>query len=67
VYFREVEGETAMVVLSKATTPVKLDLARFRESLRRGSIGREVLTERTVTLDDTLVVEPRSAMVIDIR
>lgn len=67
VYFREAEGESVMVVLSKATTPVRLDLARFRESLRRGAVGREILTDTSVTLEDSLEVAPRSAMVIDIR
>ena len=67
VYFRQADGETAMIVLNKAADPVRLDLSRFRESLKAGSVGRDVFTGEMVALRDYLVVNPRSATVIDIR
>lgn len=66
VYFRQQGGETVMVVLNKAATPATLDLGRFRESLARGVIGRDVLSGARVELGDTLTVAARSATLLDI-
>jgi len=67
VYFRQLGGETVMVVLNKADKPASLDLTRFRESLKRGVDGRDVLSGQHVHLDDRLTVEAHGVALIDIR
>jgi len=67
VYFRALGAETVMVALNKGTAAARLDLARFRESLPRGAVGRDVLSGARVELNDELTVAPRSALLLDIR
>ena len=67
VYFRELNGETVMVAFNKRSTETRLDLGRFRESLARGAVGRDVLSGARVELGDALTLAPRSALLIDIR
>ena len=59
-------GQRVMVVLNKATTPVSLDTRRFRQALPDGSRGTDILTGAAHELSGTLVVPPRSAMVIEV-
>ncbi|MEK8031593.1 glycoside hydrolase family 13 protein [Ideonella sp. DXS29W] len=67
-YFRtdEKTGAQVMVVLSKATEPVNLDTRRFADVLKAGSTGRELFSGASLDLGTTLVVPPRTAMVIDV-
>jgi glycosidase len=67
VYFRHAPGETAMVVLNKSSTPVVLDLARFRDDLPAGSVGRDVVAGTNVTFGNTWSAPARSATVFEIR
>jgi len=67
VYFRASGRETVMVAFNKAAKEVRLDLGRFRESLARGVVGRDVLSGASVELDDELTLAPRSVRLIDIR
>jgi glycosidase len=64
--FDPASGQRVMVVLSKATEPVSLDMRRFRQMLPAGSRGADVLTGTPHELGSTLVVPPRSAMVIEV-
>jgi glycosidase len=59
-------GQRVMVVLSKAGEPVTLDTRRFGQVLPRDARGTDILTGMTHELGSTLVVPPRSAMVIEI-
>jgi glycosidase len=67
-YFRtdEKTGTQVMVVLSKATSEVKLDTRRFADVLPAHAKGRDALTGATFDLGRELVVPPRSALVIDV-
>jgi len=67
-YFRtdEKTGAQVMVVLSKATTEVRLDMRRFAELLPSSAKGRELFSGATLDLGRELVVSPRSALVIDL-
>jgi neopullulanase len=67
VYFRQLGQQTVMVALNKGTTAARLDLARFRESLARGAVGRDVLSGARVELGEALELAPRSALVLDLR
>jgi neopullulanase len=59
-------GQTVMVVLSKASEPVTLDTRRFAQMLPPAARGTDILTGTAHELGGTLVVPPRSAMVIEI-
>jgi len=67
VYFRHFDNESVMVAINKGTQPAQLALGRFRESLPRGASARDAISGAPVTLLDELTLEPRSALVLDIR
>jgi hypothetical protein len=59
-------GQTVMVVLSKASDAVALDTRRFAQVLPAAARGTDILTGAPHELGGTLVVPPRSAMVIEL-
>ncbi len=67
-YFRHDErtGAKVMVVLSKATSEVKLDTRRFADVLQANAKGRDLFSGATLDLSQELVVPPHSALVIDV-
>lgn len=67
-YFRHdpSSGQLTMVVLSKATTEVRLDLSRFAEILPRGARAADVLSGAAVNLSSSLTVPPRSVTVLEL-
>ena len=58
--------ETVMVVVNKADEPRTLDLARFAERLKNASSGRDVVSGTVHDLGEPLVVEPRTALVLEV-
>ncbi|MEO0330734.1 MAG: cyclomaltodextrinase C-terminal domain-containing protein, partial [Bacteroidota bacterium] len=67
VYFRYLDDQKIMIVLSKNEEEVTLDLSRFREILSKGEQGTEILTDKQFTLDDKLQVPARTPLIIDVR
>ena len=66
VYFRILGGEKIMVVLNNSTTDQTLDLTRFREVLPEASNGLEILSERSIILEDTLEVSAKTPLIIQL-
>lgn len=66
VYFRHKERETVMVILNNQAVEQKLDLARFRETLGSSAEAADVVTGKTVRLQEHLMLAPRSALVLEI-
>jgi glycosidase len=71
VYFRHSGGRRVMVAFNKAREERRLAASRFVEVLApegRGQAraGTDVISGRRVALDDTLVLPPRSVMVVEV-
>jgi hypothetical protein len=66
VYFRHNPDESVMVVLNNAEAARELDLARFKERLQDYSAGRDVITDETYTLSDTLTVPAKTPLVLEL-
>ena len=67
VYFRYNEKETVMVVLNNSDKTETLDLKRFEEVLKSFSKGKDFISEREFSLQNTLSVPAKTPMVIDLK
>ena len=67
VYFRHNEKETVMVVLNNNPEPQKLKLARFQENILLFSKGKEVLSGKEISLKEELLIEGKSAMILELK
>ena len=66
VYFRILGDEKIMVVLNNSTTDQTLDLTRFREVLPEASNGLEILSDRSIQLEETLEVSAKTPLIIQL-
>jgi glycosidase/predicted alpha/beta superfamily hydrolase len=66
VYFRRDATQTVMVALNKADAGRRLDPARFAESIRGHTTGRDVLTGRSLALATGIPLPPRSATILEL-
>ncbi len=64
VYFRYNANQNIMVVLNKSDKAQTLDLTRFSESLSGYNKGKDVITDKNITLDKTLTVSAKTPMVV---
>lgn len=67
VYFRYNEKDRVMVALNHADKPRTLGLERFKEMLAGHVSGVDVISGRKVDLSATLHIEPRSALIVDLK
>lgn len=64
VYFRYNTDQNVMIVLNKSNQPQTLDLARFSESLNGATKGKDVISDKTITLDKTLTIPAKTPYVL---
>ncbi len=65
-YFRYDEDDTIMVVLNRDEQTVTLDTARFAERIGEATHGTDVVTGERFAIDEPLVLEPRSALLLEL-
>jgi glycosidase len=66
VYFRYNDSKKIMVALNKSFKEVRLDLTRFNEMLTPQSTATEVLSGQKLSLAESLLLPPRSAMILEV-
>jgi glycosidase len=67
VYFRYNDKESVMVILNSNEKDQVIDLKRFAESLNGFSKGKEIISERELSLQDTLTIPAKTSMVIELK
>ena len=67
VYFRYNTDDRVMVVINNNPEAQTLDLNRFAEGLSGATSGRDVLESKEVNLQEDLMVDGKSALVIDLK
>ncbi|HPG32262.1 MAG: glycoside hydrolase family 13 protein [Lentimicrobiaceae bacterium] len=67
VYFRTAGEQTVMVVINRNTQEQTLATRRFAECMSGYSAGFDVLNGRTVSLSTEIKLQPRSAIVLELR
>lgn len=66
VYFREHNDQRVMILLNNNQSSQSIQISRFKESLRDVIHGRNVLANKPFTFRNTILLEPRSALIIEL-
>jgi len=66
VYARQHEGKTVLVMLNGTDEDVTLPLHYYKEILKDKKQGRDVLTSRSISLDNELKLTARESLVIEL-
>ncbi|MBL7742812.1 MAG: glycoside hydrolase family 13 protein [Chitinophagaceae bacterium] len=67
VYFRYNKSDIVMVVLNKNTEQRSVNAERFAEAIREKKSATDVLTGNIFSLDQTIMVAPMSAMILEVK
>jgi len=67
VYFRTAGADRVMVILNNNDRTTALPLTRFRETLGAQHSARNALTREAVTLDETLTLAAKSALILELQ
>ncbi len=67
VYFRYNDDARIMVVLNNSPQSRELDLARYAEGLGGAVSGREILSSEEISLDEKLMIDGKTPMVIELK
>lgn len=65
-YARQYEGKTVFVMLNGTDSETTLPLKYYKEILGDKSQGKDVLTGKMVKFGDTLVMQSRESLVIEL-
>ncbi|MEO6286310.1 MAG: glycoside hydrolase family 13 protein [Dyadobacter sp.] len=66
VFFRYNENHKVMVILNKNTSAYTLELAKFREILSPDFSAKDIVSQKSIAVQDRIVLEPGQPMVLDI-
>jgi glycosidase len=66
VYFRYDDDNTVMVVLNRDDQAVTLETARFTERTGDATHGIDVISGKRFSIEGSLVLEPRSALILEL-
>src|SRR5690606_10647117 len=67
VYFRYNEKESVMVIVNNNEKDQMLDLKRFSESLKKVSKGKEVISGKEFSLQNSLNVPAKTSLIIELQ
>lgn len=66
VYFREYNNQRVMVMLNNSQTSQSVKTDRFKESMRGVIHGRNVIAGKPFTFRNSILLEPRSVLIIEL-
>ena len=66
VYFRYDEKNKVMVLLNKADEAAELDLVQFEEMLGKQAKGKDIISNKTIVLQNKLTIGAKQPMIIEI-
>ncbi len=67
VYFRHNDKESVMVIINNSNGPKTIGTARFGENLNNYKSGTDVVTGKTINVTADITMEPKSAMVLELK
>ena len=67
VYFRYNEKETVMLIINNNSEKQTLKTNRFKESIQNLKSGKEVLSGTTFDLNNTIEIEGKSALILELK
>ena len=66
-YFRFNDEMKVMVVLNKTASRQNVDLTQFSELLIKGTIAKNIITGKKITLNNNLTVDPKQPLILEIK
>jgi glycosidase len=66
VYFRYNSKQKIMVLLNKNTTDVSIDLKRYSQMIPTKFEAKEVITNKNISAENTLIIPAKTAMILEI-
>lgn len=66
VYFRYENEDQVMVVINNNPEAQTLDLKRFEEMIKTKKVGKDVISEQQISLENTLAIDGKTAMIIEL-
>lgn len=66
VYFRYDDANTVMVIINNKHEKQTIDLKRFDEGIKSFTKGKDVVSEKEFSLTNTLEIEGKTALVLDL-
>ena len=66
VYERRLGERSAIVIMNGQDEPVNLSLDRYAEILQGKTSGKDILTNRTISLNDKLSLTPKEILILEI-
>lgn len=67
VYFRYNETTTVMVVINNSNDKQVVKTNRFKENIKEVKTAKDVLTEQNFDLSNEITVEPKSALILELK
>ncbi len=65
VYFRYNDFEKVMIVLNNSLQKQELDLKRFNEIIKNSKTGKEIISGKTVSLQNKLQINAKTPMIVE--
>lgn len=66
VYFRYNDAQKIMVILNKADEQREIDLSQYRELLKNGATGKDVIAGKEIKLNQTFSIGPKQGFILEI-
>jgi len=66
VYFRYNDKETVMVVVNNNDKEEVLNLKRFSESIKSSARGKEIISDKEISLQNSLKIPAKTSMIIEL-
>lgn len=67
VYFRTLGNQTVMVIMNNSTDIKTVKTNRFQENIQTKTTGKDVITEQFYNLKDEINIEPKSALILELK
>ncbi len=67
VYFRYTETETVMVIINNSAKKQPVDWQRFEEGTGSYKRGRDIISDREITVGEATALAPKSSMIIEFK
>lgn len=67
VYFRFTDTKTVMVIVNNSDNNQTIKTNRFQENIEKFSIGKDILSSKTIDLKQDLTIESKSVLILELQ
>ena len=66
VYFRYTEKKTVMVVMNDSHINQTIKISRFQENIKDFKIGKDIISGKSIELNNNIVIESQSVLILEL-